>query len=196
MKAIMLEVPKKLLDQRRRVGADQWDEVWEGIIHMTPAPNRERQDVEGAMEAWLRMFWVPTCQGRVYHQINVSDREDWTTNYRIPDLLLLSPGQFEIDRNEFFLGAPLVTVEIHSPGDEAYEKLAFYGDLGVTEVWIVERDSRAIELFVLEAGRYEKQAVDEDGWKSSRATDVRLRNDGKQLTLQIKDDRETRRSIP
>jgi Uma2 family endonuclease len=54
----------------------------------------------------------------------------WPDNHRIPDLVLLTPARFAIDRNEYFEGAPDVVVEIRSPGDESYEKRDFYAALG------------------------------------------------------------------
>ena len=50
MRAVMPEVPPDILAWRKRTGADMWDEMWEGVLHMAPMPNREHQDLEGAME--------------------------------------------------------------------------------------------------------------------------------------------------
>jgi len=36
MKAVIAEVPEDILQQRKRTGADRWDEVWEGVLHMAP----------------------------------------------------------------------------------------------------------------------------------------------------------------
>ena len=54
MKAVIADVPQHLLDSRARNGADQWDEMWEGVLHMPPAPNREHQGLEWELETWLR----------------------------------------------------------------------------------------------------------------------------------------------
>lgn len=56
MRGVMLEVPEHILEERRISGADQWDEVWEGVLHMVPPPNVEHQDCEGQIETWLRSF--------------------------------------------------------------------------------------------------------------------------------------------
>ncbi len=37
MKAVMASVPEHILEWRRRTGADQWDEMWEGVLHMRRA---------------------------------------------------------------------------------------------------------------------------------------------------------------
>ena len=127
MKAVMPEVPQHVLQWRKRIGADQWDEMWEGVLHMAPSPNRDHQDFEFELEAWLRKHWATPNGCRVYHQINISDPGTWPNNYRIPDLVLLTPERFDIDCNSYFDGGPDAVVEIHSPGDEAYEKVVSSG---------------------------------------------------------------------
>jgi hypothetical protein len=72
MKAVMSKVPEDILAFRRERGADQWDEMWEGILHTAPSPNRGHQDIEGALEAWLRRYWAKRNVRRVLHQINVA----------------------------------------------------------------------------------------------------------------------------
>ena len=73
----------------------------------------------------------------------------WPDDYRIPDLVLLTPERFQIDRDEYFDGAPTVVVEIRSRGDETIEKLPFYAKIGVPEVWIIDRDTKTPEIHVL-----------------------------------------------
>jgi Uma2 family endonuclease len=192
MKAVMSEVPPDILAWRKRTGADRWDEMWEGVLHMPPMPNREHQDLEGAMETYLRVHWA-----RVYHQINLASPGGWPNNYRIPDLLLLSPERFGIDHNEYFEGAPDVVVEIRSPGDESYDKLAFYAELGVPEVWIVNRDSKEPEIYVLQDRHYARQAADADGWILSMITGIELGagRPGK-LAMRLAGDESTHAELP
>jgi hypothetical protein len=40
MKAVIPEVPEHILQERKRTGADRWDEMWEGVLHMAAAPNK------------------------------------------------------------------------------------------------------------------------------------------------------------
>lgn len=46
MKAVMAPVPPEILALHRRTGADRYDEMWEGVLHMVAAPNREHQDLK------------------------------------------------------------------------------------------------------------------------------------------------------
>ena len=90
MRAVMSEVPPDILAWRKRTGADRWDEMWEGVLHMAPSPNRAHQELEWAMETYLRLRWARPRGARVYHQINLASAGGWPNNYRIPDLVLLT----------------------------------------------------------------------------------------------------------
>jgi Uma2 family endonuclease len=117
-------------------------------------------------------------------------------DYRVPDLVLLTPDRFAIDHNEYFEGPPTVVVEIRSPGDESYEKLAFYASLGVPEVWIIDRDTKAPELYVLAGGDYHLQSISAAGWNRSTAAGIVLRQESKgQLAIQLADEPGTLRVL-
>ena len=197
MKAVMPQVPQHLLDHRARTGADRWDEMWEGVLHMPPVPNREHQDLALTLAFWLRTHWADPLGNRVHGPINVASPGGWPNDYRIPDLLLLTPDRFDIDHNEYFEGAPTVVIEIRSPGDETMEKMPFYAKLGVPETWIIDRDTRTPELYVLREGEYDRQSPGADGWLESPATGVRLRAepDGK-LAIQLGGEETTREVLP
>jgi Uma2 family endonuclease len=196
MKAVMPSLLPDVQAMRKRTGADRWDEMWEGVLHMPPMPNRDHQDLEGCLESYLRFHWAPTCQGKVYHQINVASIGGWMHNYRIPDLVLLLPQRFAIDRNEYFEGAPDVVVEIRSPDDETYEKLPFYRDLGVPEVWIIERDTRIPEMHVLKRGRYKKLSATAQGWIRSSNMRIEMAGVNGKLAVRLTGDDSTRQELP
>jgi Uma2 family endonuclease len=193
----MLEVPPQLVAWRKRTGNDKFDEMWEGVLHMPPAPNLFHQDLEGELEAWLRSFWARPAGNRVFHNVNLASPGGWPDDYRVPDLVLLTPGCFDIMRGVCLEGAPTVVIEIRSPGDETIEKLPFYALLGVPEVWIIEPDARESRLYVLRAGHYEEQPPAADGWLHSAAAGVQLRGEAEnRLTVQIAGDEVTRRLLP
>lgn len=197
MKALMLQVPDNLLEQRRRTGADRWDEMWNGVLHMSPAPSRMHQDFLDELRGWLMTHWALPLGNRVHREVNVAPIGGWPHDYRIPDLVLLTPEQFGIDHNEYFAGPPLVCIEIHSPGDEAYEKLDFYAELGVPEVWIIHRDTRKPQVFVLRRGSYSELAAVEEGWLCSPATSIRMKSKRvRKLAMQFGNDEQTRASLP
>lgn len=198
MRATMSTVLPDVAAFRRKTGADRRDEIWEGVLHMVPMPNSDHQDLEGAMESWLRIRWVPTCRGRVYHEVNLASVGGWPDNYRIPDLLMLLPARRHINKNDYFEGAPDVVVEIRSPGDESYEKLSFYKALGVPEVWIIDRDTKFPEIFALAgADGYDRQPPGSDGWLRSGAIGVDLRaTPDARLQMRLRDDMGSFEALP
>jgi Uma2 family endonuclease len=163
------------LERRKKLGHDIWDEMWDGVLHMPPMPNFDHQDLEGSMEGYLRRRWARPNKAKVAHQINLAPPGGWPTNFRIPDLILLTPPRFRIMRGDYFEGAPDVVVEIRSPDDESYDKLPFYAALGVPEVWFVDRDTKEPEIYLLRRGKYRKQRAGAGGWVRSAGTGVEMR---------------------
>jgi Uma2 family endonuclease len=197
MKAVMPSVRPEILAWRKRTGADRWDEMWEGVLHMPPMPNSEHQDLEWALETYLRTHWARRLRAKVFHQINVASPGGWPDDYRIPDIVLLKPDRFHVNRSDTFDGGPNVVVEIHSPGDEAREKLGFYAAIGVSEVWIIDRDTKAPEIHVLQEGRYETKAPGAGGWLASGETGLELKaGEAGRLSVRLAGDESTRADLP
>jgi Uma2 family endonuclease len=197
MKAVIPDVSEHFLAERKRKGHDRWDEMWNGVLHMPASPRREHQDFCDELIYWLREHWARPFGNRVHREVNLTSIGGWPDDYRIPDLLLVDPVRFHIDHDIYFEGPPLVVVEIHSPGDEAYEKLDFYAELGVPEAWIIHRDTRKPQLFALKKGEYLELSAADDGWLASPATGIRMKSRrGRKLMLQHRSDEATRRMIP
>jgi Uma2 family endonuclease len=175
MKAVMPTTLPEIMALRRRTGADRWDEMWEGVLHMPPCPTPDHQDFEGGLETYLRTRWAKARSAQVYHNINLASVGGWPDDYRIPDLAVFTPGSGAVRRDAYFEGPPAVVIEIRSPDDETLEKLPFYARLGVPEVWILERDTRAPAVYVLDEGHYRMKAPEESGWILSEATGLELR---------------------
>lgn len=164
---------------------------------MPPEPTIEHQDFAISLLEWLIAHWKRRQPGnKVRLPINLASPGGWPKDYRIPDLVLVTLGARGVDRGEYYEGPPTVVIEIRSPGDESYEKLGFYARLGVPEVWIIDRDTKTPEVYVLDVDHYEKQLASEEGWISSAATGVRLRPAGGKLSVQMTDDPHTRRLLP
>ncbi|OWK40913.1 Uma2 family endonuclease [Fimbriiglobus ruber] len=181
MKAVIAEMPAHWLREWRNSDAARWDEVWNGVLHIPPMPNGMHQEFALDLAAYLKYRWGKPNRGLVRQEANLTtpeDEADWTHNYRIPDIVLVSSDRLHIDKNEYLAGAPLVVVEIRSPGDETYDKLPFYAALGVPEVWVFDRDTKTPEVRILVPGpAYHLVATGSDGWVRSPASGVAFRQD-------------------
>ncbi|OWK40911.1 Uma2 family endonuclease [Fimbriiglobus ruber] len=200
MKAVIAEMPGRWLQERRNSDAARWDEVWDGVLHMPPMPNLMHQYFGAVLVAYLHYRWARPLGNMVIPEVNLtpSDEPDWTANYRVPDLLLLTPDRFGIMRASYCAGAPLVVVEIRSPGDETYDKLPFYAALGVPEVWVFDRDTKAPEIRALVSGpAYHLAAAGPDGWVRSPATGIAFRQDRPgRVWVRVGDDAATAEELP
>jgi Uma2 family endonuclease len=198
-KDVMPEARAEIIEWRRLTGADRWDEMWDGVLHMPPAPTNPHQKLAARLGRWLARYWAEPRGCEVYPPLNVAAEGEWPRNYRIPDLVLLTPDRLGIDREEYFEGAPTVAVEIRSLGDGTYEKLPFHANLGVPEVWIVDRDTKRPEIHILRDGEYSHQTPDEAGWITSPIAGVQMRTetrDEPKLAIQIRGEPHTQRVIP
>jgi Uma2 family endonuclease len=200
MRAVIADIPKRWLDEHRASEVAQWDEMWNGELHMAAMPNRFHQRLVRQLQNYLDEHWGKPTGCEIEQEVNLTTPEDedhWTNNYRIPDLVILDPPRFPIDKIEYMAGAPLVVMEIRSPGDESYEKLPFYAGLGVPEVWIIHRDTKEPDIFVYEDGKYSLQPPDADGWMRSLFVPVAMQaTDTGKLRLMIRNDPSTLAEIP
>ncbi|MEZ6102787.1 MAG: Uma2 family endonuclease [Pirellulaceae bacterium] len=174
MRASMSSVSPDLLAWRRQTGVDRFDEMWEGELHMNAAPHGSHQILRDDLLVWLKRWWEKE-HGFVISQRNLARKEEWPTNYRIPDIVMMTTEQSAYDMGEFIAGPPLVAIEIRRPDDESYDKLPFYADFGVTEVWIIDRRAKLVDLFALNNGEYTRIDSDASGWITSQATPIQLR---------------------
>jgi Putative restriction endonuclease len=170
-----LEPPQEvldLLDRRRRWGADRWDEMWDGVLHVVPMPS-------GLMQRFNTNFLsavAPLAKAkglRPYYTLGLFRAED---DYREPRQSYCRPEQI---RERGAEGAELV-LEIRFPGDEAYEKIDFYSERGVREMLVVHPEEGRIELFRAVGGRLIAMQPGPDGEHTSEVLGITLRTvDGK-----------------
>jgi Uma2 family endonuclease len=114
----------QLLRFRERTGADRFDEMWEGILHMTPCPSFRHQSHASRILGFFVEVWCARIGGAAVMQVSVSTPDRWDQDYRIPDVAVMLPPR--VPAGEAMFVRPDVVFEIRSPGDETYEKLAFY----------------------------------------------------------------------
>jgi len=199
MRAVMLEIPMQFLERRRKIGADRKDEVWEGVLHLSPEPTNPHQQLVDDLGLWLGLHLRLKSRLIVMPGINIArpGLEDWRDDYRVPDRVILTPERFrEIDRTTHCAGGPNVAIEVRSPNDESYEKLPFYFEVGVEEVWVIDRDTKGAELYARGESGFELKIPEGDGWLASGVTAVRMRSGAGRLILQLGAAEPTRLAIP
>ena len=139
--------------QRAAWGGDRYDEVWEGTYLMNPLPNPEHANLQARL-TWAFQSALDSSPAMVYPGLNVSDRsDDWTKNYRCPDVAVVLPGGIARECDAYYLGGPDFVVEIVSPYDRSREKISFYSQVGVRELLLVDRDPWGLELYRLHDGQ-------------------------------------------
>ncbi len=142
---------EELIQERKRKGADRYDEVWDGVYVMPSMPSLEHQELVHDLGTTFDEVVRRPRLGKVYPGVNVSDRgSDWKTNYRVPDLVVVLKNSRAVSHSTHVQGGPDFLVEIESPGDDTEEKVPFYGKIGVRELLIIHRDKRTLRLLRLE----------------------------------------------
>lgn len=162
----MLGAPQSVLDERRSLGLDVRDEMWDGVVHMVPPPEDEHQGLSGEFylavaSAAKRRGLVPRMETGLF---------DTDNNFRVPDQLYRLP-EHSSDRGAE--GAEMV-VEVRSAGDDTYRKFDFYAAAGVREILVLHPKPRRAELFRLVDGRYVLLSADAEGAVTSDVLGLRL----------------------
>lgn len=135
---------QQLLERRRALGQDLYDEVWEGVLHVNPAPSGRHGMIDRQLAILLS---EPTERAGLTATgpFNLGDPDD----YRVPDA-----GLHRGWRDHVYYETAALVVEILSPGDESYEKLPFYAQHAVEEVVIVDPAAREVRWLTLQSGEY------------------------------------------
>jgi len=149
------EVPElgELVKQRQAQGLDRFDEYWEAVYRIVPAPSREhgRVTVELAMLLHPR---VAQAGLEIATRINIGvDKQD----ARVPDIGVVRPDT-EMTSPAFHTTAELV-VEILSPQETPGEKLPFYAAWNVKEYLEVNLEPGSCRILRNDAGTWRPVAT-------------------------------------
>lgn len=139
---------ERLIERRKRLGQDGYDEVWEGVYHMAPMARGRH----GYLQTELGMMLGPLAEAAGLVGTGPFNLGPSSDNFRVPDL-----GYHRaFDPLAVYFDTAAVVVEIVSPGDETYEKLPFYAAQGVDELLVVDPEQRSVQILVLRQGRYQE----------------------------------------
>jgi Uma2 family endonuclease len=150
MRTIVLDPPTtgldELLEARRRSGLDRLDEVWDGVLHMVPAPSVGHARIAQQLAEILGPPARTAGLMAAMHEFNLGSSKD---DFRVPDGGLLAP-----EADGTWLPTAALVVEIVSPDDDTWQKLPFYAAHHVDEVLIVDPATRKIDWLTLDGGDY------------------------------------------
>src|SRR5436305_9087721 len=114
------EQERTLIRERRRSGADRFDEVWDGVYIMSPLADNEHQRVSTLLASSFIQAFLGRSEVQVFAGLNVSDRrEKWKKNFRCPDVGVFLPGNPAEDRGTHWYGGPDFVVEVVSTYDRS-----------------------------------------------------------------------------
>jgi Uma2 family endonuclease len=129
---------QQLIQRRRSLGLDRFDEVWEGNHHLAPVPGFGHAYIEREVARVLRPF--ADAAGLIETgPFNLGRASD----FRVPD------GGYHrsVPAGEaVYVATAAVVVEVVSQDDETHEKLPFYAAHRVEEVIVVEPKSRTVRI--------------------------------------------------
>lgn len=151
MRTLVLGPPppevQQLLERRKRLGLDMYDEVWEGTYHMAPMARGRH----GRLQAQLTRLLGPYADNAGLLDVGPFNLGDGPDNFRVPDLGYLR----ELDPEVLYFPTAAVVVEVVSAGDETYEKFPFYAAHEVDEMLVVHPEEHHIRTFSRAGGHYD-----------------------------------------
>ena len=133
-----------LLERRKALGQDRYDEVWAGDYHMVPVPHA----VHGYVVHQVGVLLYPLAQRAGLTStsaFNLGRADD----YRVPD-----GGLHRGVPSALFVPTAAVVIEVVAPDDETWEKIDFYNACSVGELLIADPAQRSVTLLRREDGQY------------------------------------------
>lgn len=155
MRAVMLEVPQAMLDERRGLGLDGRDEMWDGVLHMVPPAGGPHQSLSGD----FYYVAVPLARERGLKPLMETGLFRTADDFRVPDQLYCRLEHFSRRGAE----AAELVVEVRSDGDDTYRKIGFYSALGVREMIVLHPQPRRVEFFRAVEGELREVSPAVDG---------------------------------
>jgi Uma2 family endonuclease len=145
MKTVVLGDPPPVLvslfEERKRIGADTHDEIWDGEYHMAPAASFWHGRVQGILFGLLDRHATP-----LGFTAGLDFNLGVLKNFRVPDL-----GVHRGSPDLLWFDTAMIVVEVRSPDDETYDKFDFYFDHGVEEILVADLVTQTAKWFVRNA---------------------------------------------
>jgi Uma2 family endonuclease len=135
-----------VLEHRRAAGADKLDEVWDGVVHVSPDPSLPHGDVANQLAVLLSP--LARAAGLRPH-VSPFNLGEPGSNFRIPD-----GGLLRARTARAFVSTAALVIEIVSPGDDSWKKFDYFAAHDVDEVLIVDPLKRTVHWLALVEGEY------------------------------------------
>ncbi len=135
-----------LKERRRLSGIDRLDEVWEGVLHMVPAPSGGHAAITTQLTEQLAPLARAAGLKPTMGEFNLGESEG---DFRVPDA-----GLHRGFSDQVWYPTAAMVIEIVSPNDETWQKLPFYAAHDVDEVLIVDPAERSVHWLTLAGGEY------------------------------------------
>lgn len=139
-------------------------ELLEGDLIMVPSPGFAHQRISGNIEFLLRVFIQEHNLGILLHSpFDVILSEE---NVVQPDILFVSKNRLNIITEQNIQGSPDLVIEIFSPsttGRDRTLKRTLYAKYGVKEYWLVDPETKTIEVLRLAERGYIRDGLYKEG---------------------------------
>lgn len=135
-------------------------ELLEGELVMVPSPKEYHQRISGRLEFLLRAFVQEHDLGAVYDApFDVVLSEETVVQ---PDIIFIAKERLEIITEDNVRGAPDLVIEILSEATAERDRIAkklLYAKYGVKEYWLVDPQTKSIEVLQLGERGFETVGV-------------------------------------
>ncbi len=138
---------EQLRKRREELGIDQYDEVWEGVLHMNPPPSTEHQLILEQLGELLRPLARSANLVSLIREFGIGRGKE---NYRVPD-----GGLFRTQPHGVWQMTAALVIEVVSPDDETWAKFDHFAAHNVDELLIIDPQERQVHWFALRDGKYE-----------------------------------------
>lgn len=129
-------------------------ELVKGEIILTPPPELAHSRIAKQI---LLLFLARLDKSRIWpDQTGYRITEGWME----PDVSVAWPDQRRDEK--YFVGSPMVAVEVLSPGEEIDPKLTLYFADGALEVWVVDPKRKTMTVYAKQNEKVTRQAIDRE----------------------------------
>ncbi|MEH0983367.1 Uma2 family endonuclease [Micromonospora sp. CPCC 205556] len=131
-------------------------ELFDGSLHVTPAPTPRHQNISGELRAVLRQP-AREARLRVLEAVNVRLKPGRIT---IPDLVIT--GEIDFDEVNIEANDVRLVCEIISPSNAATDKVLkmhYYATAGIEWYLLVEQENGTLHLYRRQGRHYVEQSV-------------------------------------